>query len=222
MKLHSMKLNLFLSSAFSAPVFLFSCSSDETNATERSNDSAAETTENTTPASTGCCFTQESDFAPYFPAPTSVFIAEDGSFASSFHCGNDEDNKRSSANKAYLLDTTVFSDPRNYKSINLDIEDWCSKPDELKAKHDRMKQTSLDYAKTNTNVTVTDMKKDGVYYGYSVVDKTKGNNASSVVIFVVVGDRFKVYIQGIDHTSIEHATQLLDLVPTDKLAGAGE
>lgn len=201
---------------------LVSCSGDKS---DNHNDSVANTVteqETVAPGGGGCCFIQESDFAPYIPAPTSEFIAKDGSFASSFYCGNDEDNKRSSANKSYQMDTTVYSDPLNYKYLKLEIEDWCSKPDELKAKQERMKQGSLDYAKSSTNVTVADMNKAGVYTGYSVVDKTKGNNASSVIIYIVVDNRFRVSITGIDHTDLVMATKLLDLIPTDKLAAAGK
>ncbi len=215
-----MKTSLSLFAGLS--LALFSCSGGDSANNSDSTASTAPEQETVATGGGGCCFTQESDFAPFIPAPNSEFIAKDASFASSFYCGSDEDNKRSSANMSYQMDTLVYSDPLNYKYLKLKIEDWCSKPDELKAKQERQKQGSLDYAKSSTNVTVADVNKAGIYSGYSVVDKTKGNNASSVIINVVVDNRFLVNITGIDHTDLAMATKLLDLIPTDKLAAAGK
>lgn len=200
-----------------AGLLLTSCSGDSStpaNANESVTDDAS--TSSSTSA-TGCCFTQDADFDPFFPAGNDMIIPASDKLASHFFCGATDDPMKSNALKNYWIDTLQYTKKTGAKDVSLRIEDHSADPSEIVAKIERKKNTALESAKTNTNVTVKELKTDS-YAGYSWVDASKGNNASNILIEVVVDGRFYVQIMGVDHTRIELGMQLLEMIPMKDLA----
>lgn len=175
------------------------------------------------PAAGGtCCFAQESDFEKFIPKGNEMIIPFGKGFSSSFFCKADDDPKRTTANAKYQIDKMQYKDPMNYKFLSLRIEDYCANPEHLKDKQARQRKTAEDYAAKNANVKMENLKMDGVYEGYAIVDETKGNNSQNVTIYVVVDNRIRIHISGIDHTRLDMAKQLLELIPVKELAVFGK
>ncbi len=198
------------------------CSGDNTNSSTVEKPEVSSETEKETQSSGGCCFSVESEFAQFIPKGSSRFITTSDKFSCRFFCEKDQDRPRATASNKYQVDTTVFSDPLNYKYISVEIEDYCGMPDELKAKQERMRKTAMDGGAKSTNITVADIKEDGLYYGYTYLDVTKGNNSQNFLINVVVDDRFRVSVTGIDHTRLDLGMELLKQVPLKELASFGK
>jgi hypothetical protein len=200
-------------------IVAFSCSGNDSDSAAETKPVAAGTDKPADPATGGgCCFTQDSDFDPFFPKGNAMIFAREDHPSTNFFCGASDDPKKSSATMSYQIDTVQFSDKLNYKYISLRIEDHSADPSGIQAKIERKTSSSLESAKKNTNVTVKEVKSDR-YTGYSWVDVTKGNNSQNILIEVVVDGRFLVHIQGVDHSRIDLGMELLEMIPVKDLAG---
>lgn len=197
------------------------CSGDAAKPAAVVKEEPAVSNEKPAAGSGDCCFKQESDFEKFIPKGNEM-ITPFGKGSSNFFCNADDDPKRTTFNVKYQIDKMQYKDPKNYKYISLRIEDYCANPKVMLDKHARMRKTSEDYAAKNPNVKMENLKMDGVYEGYAVVDATKGNNSQNVMINVIVDNRIRIDITGIDHTRLDIAKQLLELIPVKELAAFGK
>lgn len=170
------------------------------------------------PTSSGCCFTQESDYAPYIPAGDDMLTPHGKkAYASNFFCGPDEDNKRSSATATYQIDKAGTKDPMYAKYLSIQIMDYCAHPEKLKAEMERRSTNDKKFTAENPNVTVTEFQ-GGAAYGFRYTDTTKGNNSQNVHLWASVGDRFRIHISGIDHVRMDMVDRLYAMIPIAQLA----
>jgi len=166
-----------------------------------------------------CCFQKKSDFKPFIPAGDALLTlhGNDG-FTTNFNCAPTEEQPRSSASATYEIDAEKTKDKMYAKYGKLIIRDYCAKPADLASDIKRRRDNAIKYAGENSNITVEDIKSDGIYYGFTYQDITKGNNSQNVHLRAVAGERFLVHVSGIDHVRMDAVKQLFELIPLTELA----
>jgi hypothetical protein len=191
--------------------------SDAATNDQPATDGKSSSADNTATPASGCCFTKAEDYEPYIPKGNEqLTLHGKEAYSTNFFCGNDESNKRSSANSSYQIDKAQTKDPMQAKYLKLQIMDYCANPDNMKQDYDRRLQTAKKGAADNPNVTLAEFNQDGAY-GYKWKDSSKGNNASNVDLWAIAGS-FKIHIQGIDHTRMDMVDMLWGMIPVNQLA----